>query len=171
VPHVARLAVRMHDRLARLFCERLEHTQKVLCRRASRPLQVSPVDVTRAPTTASTETAGFTKQQQSRGPLSGRSRLPLSDSLGHVRAAEVEHPAVTRIEEVREPCARMQSAYRIGRDVALAVELAGCEPPHAATSTAQPSAAAAIRAATRVSACLVLGTRSGPCRPCIVRCL
>ena len=33
VPHVARLALRTHDRLARLFCKPLEHTQKVLSRR------------------------------------------------------------------------------------------------------------------------------------------
>jgi len=56
-------------------------------------------------------------------------------------------------QQQRQPvaiCARLQSAYRIGRGVALAVELAGCEPPRAATRTAQPRAAAAITAATRV---------------------
>ena len=57
VPQLARLALRTTDRLARLFCERLKHTQKVLSRLASRPSQVSRVKVTRAPTTASTETA------------------------------------------------------------------------------------------------------------------
>ena len=36
VPHVARLAPRTHDRLARSFCEPLKHTQKVLSRLASR---------------------------------------------------------------------------------------------------------------------------------------
>ena len=56
VPHVARLAPRTHDRLARSFSERLEHTQKLLSRLASRQLQVSPADAPRAPTAASTET-------------------------------------------------------------------------------------------------------------------
>ncbi len=44
VPHVEGLALRTHDRLARLFRERLEHTQKVLTRLASRTLPVSRVD-------------------------------------------------------------------------------------------------------------------------------
>ena len=52
VPHVARLALRTHDRLARLFCERLKHTPKGTEPTASRPVQVSPVDVTRTPTSS-----------------------------------------------------------------------------------------------------------------------
>jgi hypothetical protein len=101
VPHLARLALRTHDRVARSFGERLKHTQKVLSRLASRPVQVRPVDVTRVPTTSLTETAGIHEaraasagpepssetagsgwEDQSARPSPTRKRIPDPPSLG-----------------------------------------------------------------------------------------